>query len=72
MHLMIRRSPRVRRNSKLILILLVLPLAGRNKILQVQASSATDARNPTPKDKKRSAKLRMPYVMDVVSKDITR
>ena len=70
MYLMIRRMPRVRRNSKLILILLVL-LVGRNKILQVQASCATDARNPTPRDTKMSAKLRMPYVMDVVSKDIT-
>ena len=69
---MIRRNPRVRRNSKLILILLVLLLAGRNKILQVQASCATDARNPTPRDMKMYAKLKMPYVMDVVSKDITR
>ena len=72
MYPMIRRSPRVRRNSKLILILLVLLLAGRNKILLVQASCATDARNPTPRDTKMSAKLKMPYVMDVVSKDITR
>ena len=47
---MIRRNPRVRRNSKLILILLVLLLAGRNKILQVQTSCATGARNPTPRD----------------------
>ena len=31
---------------------LVLLLAGRNRILQVKASSATDARNPTPKDMK--------------------
>ena len=70
MYPMIRRSPRVKRNSKPILILLVLLLAGRNKILQ--ASCATDARNPTPRDMKMSAKLKMPYVMDVVSKDITR
>ena len=53
---MIRRSPRVRRNSKLILILLVLLLAGRNKILLVQASCATDARNPTPRDTKNVCK----------------
>ena len=56
----------------LILILLVLLLAGRNKILQVQANCATDARNPTPRNTKMSAKLKMPYVMVVVSKDITR
>ena len=71
MYPMIRRNPSVRRNSKLILILLVL-LAGRNKILQVQTSCATDARNPTPRDMKMYAKLKMPYVMGVVSRDITR
>ena len=31
-----------------------------------------DARNPTPRDTKMSAKLKMPYVMDVVSRDITK
>ena len=75
MYPMRRRNPKVARtsrNSKIILMVLILLLAGRNKILQVQASCATDARNPTPKDTKMSAKLRMPYVMDVVSKDITR
>ena len=52
-----KKSPRVRRKLKLIQILLVLLLAGRNKILQFQASSASDARNPTPRDMKMSAKL---------------
>ena len=51
---------------------LILLLAGRNKILQVQASSATDARNPTPRDMKMSAKQRMPSVMDVVLLVITK
>ena len=45
---------------------LVLLLAGRNRILQVQASSATDAINPTPKDMNKSAKHRMPSAMHVV------
>ena len=69
MHLMKRRSLRVQernRNSNLILILLVLLLAGRNRILQAPRSSATDARNPTPKDMKKSAKHRMPSAMHVV------
>ena len=57
---MIRRSPKVRRKLKLIQIILVLLLAGRNKILQFQASSATSARSPTPRVMKMSARLRMP------------
>ena len=72
MYPMIRRSPRVKRNSKLMLILLVLLLAGRNKILQVQASCATDARKPTARDMKMSAKQGMSSVMDVVLLVITR
>ena len=70
-----RRNPRVTRtskNSKIILMILVLLLAGRNKILQVQASCATDGRSPTPRDMKMSAKQGMPSVMDVVPLDITR
>ena len=47
-------------------------LVGRNKILQVQASCATDARNPTPRDMKMSAKQEIPSVMDVVLLGITR
>ena len=44
------------RNSNLILMCLVLLLAGRNRILQVPRSSATDARNPSPKDMRKSAR----------------
>ena len=75
MHLMKRRNLRVQernRNSKIILILLVLLLVGRNKILQVQASGASDARNLAPRDMKKSAKLRTPSAMDVASFYIIR
>ena len=75
MYLMRRSNPKVARtskNSKIILMVLVLLLAGRNKILQVQASSASDARNPTPRDMKMSAKQGMSSVMDVVPLVITR
>ena len=75
MYLMRRRNPKVartNRNSKIILMVLVLLLMGRNKILQVQASCATDARSPTPRDMKMSAKQGMPSMMDVVPLDITR
>ena len=70
-----RRNPRVTRtsrNSKIILMVLVLLLVGKNKILQVQASSATDARNPTPREMKMSGKQGMSSVMDVVLLVITR
>ena len=70
-----RRNPRVTRtsrNSKIILMVLILLLAGRKKILQVQASCATDARNPTPRDMKMSAKQELPSVMDMVPWGITR
>ena len=63
------RNPRVTRtsrNSKIILMVLILLLAGRNRLLQVLASSATDARNPSPKDMKKSARQSMPSVMHVV------
>ena len=40
----------------LILILLALLLAGRNRILQVPRSSATDARRIIPKDMRKSAR----------------
>ena len=57
MHLMRRRRVEERnRNSNLILMCLVLLLADRNRILQVPRSSATDARNPTPKDMRKSAR----------------
>ena len=62
------RNPRVtrtNRNSKIILMVLILLLAGRNKILQVQASSATGARSHSPKDMKKSARPSRPVVMDV-------
>ena len=75
MYLMRRRNPRVTRtsrNSKIILMVLILLLAGRNKILQVQASCATDARNPTPSDMKMSANQEMPSVMEGVLLGITR
>ena len=62
------RVPRINRDSKIILMLLILLLAGRNKILQVPASSATSARSPTPRDMKMSAKQEMPSV----PLDITR
>ena len=52
----------------MVLILLVV----RNKIPQVQASCATNARSPTPRDMKMSAKQGMSSVMDVVPLDITR
>ena len=70
-----RRNLRVQernRNSNLILMYLVLLLAGRNRILQVPRSSATNARNATPKDMKKSAKHRMPSAMHVVQKDIMK
>ena len=63
------RSLRVQernRNLNLIQMYLVLLLVGRNRILQVPRSSATDARKPTPKDMKMSAKHRMPSAMHVV------
>ena len=44
------------RNSNLILMCLVLLLAGKNRILQAPRSSATDARNPLPKNMRKSAK----------------
>ena len=47
-------------------MVLLLLLAGRNRLLQVLASSATDARNPSPKDMKKSARQSMPSVMHVV------
>ena len=47
-------------------MVLLLLLAGRNRLLQVQASSATDARNPSPKDMRKSARQSMPSVMHVV------
>ena len=43
-------------NSSLILMCLVLLLVDRNRILQVPRSSATDARNPTPKGMRKSAR----------------
>ena len=58
--------------NSLILMVLILLLADRNKILQVQASCATDVRSPTPRDMKMSAKQRMSSVMDVVLLAITR
>ena len=64
-----RRNPRVtrtNRKTKIILMVLLLLLAGRNRLLQVQASSATDARNPSPKDMKKSARQSIPSVMHVV------
>ena len=70
-----RRNPKVvrtNRNSKIILMVLILLLAVRNKILQVQASCATNARNPTPRDMKMSAKQGMSSVMGEVPLDITR
>ena len=45
---------------------LVLLLADRNRILQAPRNSASDARNPTPKDMKKSARHSMPSAMDVV------
>ena len=66
------RVTRTSRNFKLILTVLILLLAVRNKILQVQTSCATDARKPTPRDMKMSAKQGMSNVMDVVLLDITR
>ena len=75
MYLMRRRNPKVARtsrNSKLILMVLILLLLVRNKIPQVQASCATDARSPTPRDMKMSAKQGMSNLMDVVPLDITR
>ena len=75
MYPMRRRNPkvaRVNRNSKIILMALILLLVDRNKIPQVQASSATDARNPTPRDMKMPVFQRMPSVMDVVLLVITR
>ena len=70
-----RRNPKVARtskDSKLILIILILLLSVRNKIVQVQASCATDTRNPTPRDMKMSAKQGMSSMMYVVPLDITR
>ena len=75
MYLMTRRNPKVARtsrNSKIILMVLILLLVVRNKILQVQTSCASDARNPTPRDIKMSAKQGISSVMDVVPLDITR
>ena len=75
MYLMRRRNPKVARtskDSKLILIILILLLAVRNKILQVQASCATDVINPTARDMKISGKQGMSSVMDVVLLAITR
>ena len=46
------KGNKTNRNSKIILMVLILLLAGRNRLLQVLASSATDARNPSPKDMK--------------------
>ena len=57
MHLMRRRKVQERnRNSNRTLMCLVLLLADRNRILQVPRSSATNARNPSPKDMRKSAK----------------
>ena len=73
--LMRRRNPkalRTSRNSKVILMVLILLLVGRNKIIQVQASCATDARNSTPRDMRMSAKKGMSSVMDVAPLAITR
>ena len=57
MHLMRKRRVQKRnRKTNLILMYLVLLLAGRNRIIQVPRSSATDARNPSPKDMKKSAR----------------
>ena len=67
-----KKKSKSKKKIQLILILLVLLLAGRNKILQVQASCATGARSPTPRIMKMSARLKMPSVMVVVSWDITR
>ena len=51
---------------------LILLLAVRNRILQVQASCATDARNPTPRDMRMSAKQELSSVMDVALLAITK
>ena len=70
-----RRNPRVTRtsrNSKIILMVLILLLAGRNRLLQVLASSVTDARNPSPRDMKKSARQSRPSVMHVVLLAITK
>ena len=67
-----QRVTRISRNSKIILMLLILLLAVRNRILQVQASCATNARNPTPRDMKMSAKQEMSSVMDVALLAITK
>ena len=65
-----RRNPRVtrtNRNSRIILMVLILLLAGRNQFLQVLASSATDARSLSHKDIKKSARHSRLSVMDVAS-----
>ena len=75
MYLMTGRNPKVvrtNRNSKIILMDLILLLVGRNKILQVPASSATGARRPTPRSMRMSAKQGQASVMAVVPLDITR
>ena len=59
-------------NSKIILLLLNLLLVGRNKMLQVPASSAATARKPTPRGMKMSAKQAQPSVMGMIPLDITR
>ena len=46
--------------------------SGQKQDSTVQASSATDARNPTPRDMKMPVFQRMPSVMDVVLLVITR
>ena len=56
---------------KIILMVLVPLLAGRNRILQVQTSCATDTRSPTSRDMKMSSKQGMSSVMDVVLLGIT-
>ena len=53
------------------MVLILLPAVG-NKILQVQASCATDVSNPTARDMKMSGKQGMSSVMDVVLLAITR
>ena len=75
MYLMRRRNPKVTRtsrNSKIILMVLIVLLVSRNEILQILVSCATDAKNPTPRDIKMCAKQGMPSAIDVVPLDITR
>ena len=53
-------------------MVLILLLAGRNRLLQVLASSAIDARNPSPKDMKKCAKHSRLSVMQVASLGIIK